>query len=231
MRMEFAGGRARRVAMSGVSMLSLLFVSPQTISSQAPAPPKSPKEVLEAYRKMDAEGERLTSSGWCRASRFFVKPGRPPEHYVLAVIEGERVTGPSQWYKGGNNRARMGVMCSEVGQIDASARFTSMVAPDLIDPSGRLLKQPVTPQATGPTATERVYDLVLTDTHWEFGARGEGPREVKGPPEWRIEIFDFQPWVTIRVAIRYLEQLRDESSSEMIKKNADKSIATLRRLL
>ena len=95
----------------------------------------------------------------------------------------------------------------------------------------RRRKQPVTPQATGSVATERVYDLVLTDTHREFGPRGEGHREVKGLPEWRIETFEFQPWVTIKVAIRYLEQLRDESSSEIIKKNADKSIATLRRLL
>jgi hypothetical protein len=36
--------------------------------------------------------------------------------------------------------------------------------------------------------------------------------------------------VTIVTAIRYLTKLRDESSSGAIKRNADKSIVTLRQL-
>jgi hypothetical protein len=76
----------------------------------------------------------------------------------------------------------------------------------------------------------RPYDLVLTATHWEFGPNLEGPREVKGPPEWRIETFEIEPWVTIEAAIRYLTRLRDESSSGITKRNADESIATFRRL-
>jgi hypothetical protein len=54
---------------------------------------------------------------------------------------------------------------------------------------------------------------------------------MKGPPEWRIETFEFEPWVTIEVAIRYLTQLRDGSNGETITRNADKSITILRRLL
>jgi hypothetical protein len=53
---------------------------------------------------------------------------------------------------------------------------------------------------------------------------------VKGPPEWRIETFEIEPWVTIEAAIRYLTRLRDESSSGITKRNADESIATFRRL-
>jgi hypothetical protein len=91
--------------------------------------------------------------------------------------------------------------------------------------------QPAAPGISGPAPLGRPYDLVLTDTHWEFGPQGEGLREVKGSPEWRIETFEFEPWVTVEVAIRYLTRLRDESSSGMMKSNADKSIAILRRLL
>jgi hypothetical protein len=211
-------------------MLSLLSLSPTTTSAQGLTAPKSPKEVLQAYRKMDADGERLTASGWYRASRFFVKPGRPPQHTVVAVMDGERVTDPDPRFKG-DKRAELSVVCSALGQIDSSGRFTSVVAPQLIDPSGRLLMQPAAPGISGPAPLGRPYDLVLTDTHWEFGPQGEGLREVKGSPEWRIETFEFEPWVTVEVAIRYLTRLRDESSSGMMKSNADKSIAILRRLL
>lgn len=228
--MELGRGSATCMTMSGLSILTFLFVCLPPASGQAPASPKSPKEVLQAYRKMDAEGERLTASGWYATARFFVKPGRRPQHYVLAVIESERVTDPDPWFKGGSNRVQLGVACSEVGQIDASGRFTTLVAPSLIGPSGRSLGLPGTPQIHGPAAIVRIYDLVLTNTRWEFGLRREGLREVKGPPEWRIVTFELEPVVTVKAAVRYLEQLRDESSSEIIKKNADKSIAILRRL-
>jgi hypothetical protein len=217
--------------MSGILMLSFLSVIPAPMSAQGSAAPKSPKEVLQAYRRMDAEGERLTTSGWYRASRFFVMPGRLPQHRVVAVMDGENIGGT----KVDGNRARVWERWSAVGQIDPSGRFTFVVAPDLIDPSGRLLRHLGTQQIHGPHAAMGcVYDLVLADTHWEFGPGREGLREVKGPPEWRIATlgaFDVEPRVTIEVAIRYLTRLRDESSSEIIKRNADKSIATLRRLL
>jgi hypothetical protein len=78
--------------------------------------------------------------------------------------------------------------------------------------------------------TSRVYDLVLTDTHWELERPGESLKEMKGTPQWRIETFEIQPWVTIEAAIRYLTRLRDESSSPTIRRNAEKSIAALRGL-
>jgi hypothetical protein len=178
---------------------------------------------------MDAAGERLTADGWYKASAFFVKPGRPTQRLAFNVEEGERVEDSNPWYKE-RNRAEVFVGCWAVGQVDSSGRFTSLVAPSLIGPSGSRSRRPGTPQIHGPAPLERPYDLVLTDTRWEFGPSLEGPREVKGPPDWRIETFEFEPWVTIEVAIRYLTRLRDESSSEIIKRNADKSIVALRRL-
>ena len=117
-----------------------------------------------------------------------------------------------------------------IRQIDPSGRFTSMVAPSLLDPSGHPVKKLEPPFGHGPAPVVKPYALVFTETHWEFGPKGEGLHEVKGPPEWRIETFEFEPWITIDVAIRYLTKLRDESKSAAIRANADKSIATLRRL-
>src|SRR5215510_9492283 len=230
MRLKFGSGIVRCVQTSGVLALSVLSINPYPISAQTPASIKSPKEVLQAYRKMDAEGERLTASGWYRASKFFVKPGRRPQYRAIAVMWGEDdpyTRGPVT-----GNSADLWVPCSVVGQIDSAGSFTYVVAPSLIDSSGRPLKRAGTPEMHGPTVPlERGYDLVLTDTHWEFGPGGEGLREVKGPPEWRIATFEYQPWITIQAAIRYLARLRDESSSEKMKSDADKSIAILQHLL
>jgi len=211
--------------MAGVPMLSLFFVIPAPAQNQAT--PRSPKEVLLAYRAMDAAGQRLTAGGWYRACRFFVKPSPPPRHYVMAVMDGEVFND----FRVNGDRADVSLRCSAVGQIDPSGRFTSLVAPSLMDSSGHLVTQPKASPMHGPVPVMRSYGLVRTDTHWEFGPAREGPREVKGPPEWRLEYFEFEPWVTIEVAIRYLTGLRDESGSEVIKKNADKSIAALRGLL
>ena len=231
MRSQLGRGIVCRTNITGVLILSLLSVGPTLILAQKPPSPRSPREVLQAYREMDSVGGRLTPKGWYRGTAYFVKPARPPSGLVMAVMKGERVyPGPSPWYKGGNNRVKIEVDYLAMGQIDSLGRFTSMVAPELIDHTGRPLKQPATPLLHGQARVLRPYLLVLTDAHWEFGPNGEGPRELKGPPEWRIENFEFEPNVTIDAAIRYLTKLRTESQSEAIKKNADNSIATLLRL-
>ena len=229
MKLQPWGESDSKAPISAVLLLSLFSVGPAQTLAQSHTSPKSPKEVLEGYRKMDAEGERLTASGWTRASVFFVKPALRPHQTFVAVIDGERVTDPIMFK--GDNRVEALVSSIALGQIDSSGRFTSVVAPYLLDPTGRPLKQPPTPPLMhGPVPFMRPYALVLTDTHWEFGPNGEGPREVKGPVEWRIEKFEFEPVVNIDPAIRYLIKLRAQSSSDLIKKNADKSIATLRRI-
>jgi hypothetical protein len=230
MKLQVGYGGKNGAGTIGVLALSLFSFSPTLISAETSTTPSSPSEVLEAYRKMDGEGGRLTASGWYRASKFFVKPGRAPQHYVLQVIGGEAVGDGFPWPKGTSNRVRIHVSVDARGQIDSSGRFTPVLDPSLIDPSGRPLTQLAHPSLSGPLPIIQIYDLVLTDTYWEFGPSREGAREVKGPLEWRIETFEFEPRVTIDVAIRYLTKLRDESSSEVIKRNADKSIATLRGL-
>jgi hypothetical protein len=149
------------------------------ISAQNPTPLKPPTDVLQAYSKMDEQGGRLTPSGWYGASKFFVKPVRPPRQYVLEVIGGEEVDGGFPWPEGASNRFRIHVSADARGQIDGAGRFTSVLDPSLIDPSGSLLTKPVHPRLRGPLPLVQIYDLVLTDTFWEFGPNRDGPREVK----------------------------------------------------
>jgi hypothetical protein len=135
-------------------------------------------------------------------------------------IDGTRIT---------RNRAEVSLLRSELGQVDSLGRFTSVVLPRLLDPFGRASRNAKETQIHGLAPIVAVYSLILTDTYWEFGPTGEGPREVKGPPEWRLEYFEHECWVVKDVATRYLTKLRDESSSEAIKGNSEKSIATLVR--
>ncbi len=137
---------------------------------------------------------------------------------------------PNPWVKLGDNRVEIESYHDGLGQIDSLGRFTSVIQPSLLDPSGRPVAQSAPPRVRGPAQLAIIWRLSLTDTYWEFGPNREGPREVKGPLEWRIEEFPFEPSVTIDAAIRYLTKLRDESASAAVRANAEKSIADLGHL-
>jgi hypothetical protein len=207
--------------------LSLFAVNLALVRAQSSSPPKSSVQVLEEFRKLDRDGGRLTESGWYAAARFFVKPGRPrpPQPYVLEVIANEMVdNAPNPWVKLGDNRVEVGSNLDALGQIDSLGRFTSVIQTSLLVPFGPPVAQ------RGPVQFVVMWRLVLTDTYWEFGPNREGPREVKGPLEWRIEECPFEPRVSIDAAIRYLTKLRDELAGAAVRANAEKSIADLGRL-
>ena len=210
-------------------VLSFGLINAAHAMAQAPSPPRTPKEVLQAYRLIDAEGGRLSTSGWYKSSEFFVKPSQAPRQYVLEVIRDEKMW-DSPISAGEENKVRIDVDCSALGQIDSLGRFTSMVGPSLIDSLGRPVSRPKPPFLNGPAPMAVIYYLVLTDSYWGFGPDRHGLRQVKGPLEWRIESFQYEPMVRIDAAIRYLTEVGDQSHSEVTKKNAQKSIAALRLL-
>jgi len=128
------------------------------------------------------------------------------------------------------NRTTVHIRRDSLGQIDSAGRFTTLVSPSLLDSSGQLTKKPWEQEMHGPVLFGAVYELVLTDTHWEFTPGYKDLQEVRGAPEWRIEGVWKTHAVTVPAAIRYLTRLRDESGSEVRKRNATKSIADLQRL-
>jgi hypothetical protein len=92
-------------------------------------------------------------------------------------------------------------------------------------------RQPAAETMKGPNVPLARTCDVLTDTHWTFGPKREGPTEVAESAEWRIETFEFEPWVRIEVAVRYLTQLHESSTSELVRRNVHGSIAKLRHVL
>src|SRR5579871_4452475 len=107
-----------------IGALTGLLSLVSSIAGQTVDPADSPRQVLEAYLKMDSEGGRLSARGWEQAAQFFVKPGPAPASYVVAVTYGDRITDPTHFK--GKNRARIEVICSAQGQIDSSGVFTNL---------------------------------------------------------------------------------------------------------
>ena len=133
--MKFLVGRRSNVAAAVLVLLVVRVFSggATRFLAQVSATPPSAKSLLEAYRKRDAEGERLTAKGWYAASGFFLKPLRRPENRVVGVMRRETVEDPDPWFKGGENRLRITVERDELGQIDSLGRFTTVLDPLVSD--------------------------------------------------------------------------------------------------
>ena len=111
----------RRMVQASLTSLLARFVDVGALlgAEQKPAVPGSPQDLLERYRRMDSQGERLTDDGWLRASKFFVKPEPPPKSRVIAVMKAETVN-----YVALKGDSAYGfVDCDAVGQIDSRGRF------------------------------------------------------------------------------------------------------------
>lgn len=199
----------------------VVLVSPRSTHAQTPP---SPTDVLRAFRRADSHGERLTKSGWYRSNELFIKPALPPPQYVLGIMYGEDIYNS----RVDGNRAEVTLRRSAVGQLDASFRFTSVVAPELIGSDGTSSGKSGQPEIHGLTAIDVIYELVFTDDYWEFDSRRRELRNVKGPRRWRLKYFEPEPWVTADVAIEFLTQMREQSSGDAIKSNIERSLRILR---
>jgi hypothetical protein len=158
---------------------------------------------------MDANGERLTANGWKKGNAFFLNPGPQPHDRILGVMTGEIVGEPT--VKG--DKAEVWTEFDFVGKVYPNGRFSRSVGGS--------------PPLKGPVPSGRKYGLVLSDQHPKLVP---GHEAEQGASEWKIEDFEPNSMVTVDVAIRYLEQLRDKTDRDNVKKNADRSISELTAL-
>jgi hypothetical protein len=194
--------------------MTILALTAVPLSAQSPTAPKRfPKEVVEQFCKLDSAGKQLTSEGWPEVAGLFVRPTTPRRGKIIVVKD---FVVPEATVVG--NRAELYVEYIYLGQLSSGARFSDLYFPP--EPS------PV----TGPVKVRVVYNLILTDRHWQAGAAGGPAREITGPTEWRIEGSPPEPHITVQTAIQYVMQLRDKAKGSVIRKNANKSIAALKRL-
>jgi len=190
------------------TMLSFAVIATSARSSAGPG--KSPKEVVERFCKMDAEGKLLSPDGANETAILFVSPYSWRRDQVIVVVSDYVVRGPDLQ----GNSAYFTVDYHTWGQLDSSLRFTRE--------EGSIPYRPV--------KDREYYDLVFTNRYNELGENG--PKAVvKGPLAWRIEATPSRPHVSVDTAIRYVTEMRDKSSDLASKENADKTIIALNRLL
>lgn len=177
-------------------------------TAQAPqAQGKSPKEVVEQYAHMMADGSLLTAEGWNKANQLFVRPSPPPRDQDILVTS--RPGPPDERLVKGNRAEVDEWGIYNLGKIDSRLRYK--------------------PSPKNSDWVVYSYQLILTDKHWEMGADGSPIREVTGAWQWKFDATQSLRRATVDAALRYVQQVHDATTDPVIRKNANLTLAVLRR--
>lgn len=167
---------------------------------------QSPKAVVEDFWKFEIDGGRLTPDGWSRGNDFFVRPIPMSGVGKITVID----RNSSVWdpvMDGKKCRVTIGI--SSLGRLGPKLQY--------FPPDSRFVKEGAE------------YRLVLTETHSQLGTDGKTSKEIAGPLRWRIEGPGSPIFITLDTAIRYLSEKGEHSPDPVIRKNAEKTLAALRK--
>jgi hypothetical protein len=192
------------------AVVLILSVSAVTAVAQAPqSNGKATERVVRQYEKLIADGAFLTPEGWKKASRIFVRSNPYPKDGEVLLTSQAGLIGEN-WVRG--DRAEVERKWTDFrGSIDSSLRYkpampTIDVIPAILD-----------------------YSLVFTNRHIDIEEEGT-TREVLGTWEWKIEGPQSERWATVEKAIIYVTEMRDKSDDPIVKRNANRTIAILKRL-
>lgn len=168
---------------------------------------QSPKELVERYWRLETNGERLTTQGWNKLDVLRVRPSPPAQKKVIIVVSPDF----SVWdpmFDG--SKATVNVGLRIFGEISPDMRFTK--------------------NSTTAIKEGRLFTLARTSKHWEVGPDGKSLHEVTGPSEWRIDELGGKIWLNVRTATTYVVDKRGKTNDPVVKKNADGTLAILKRL-
>ena len=188
-----------------IGLISFGVLSAFAVSGAGPI--KSAKEVVQRFISLDVEGARLTSQGWRKADTFFAQSSEPPRQKTIVVIA--KHYGLSEGAVNGN-RADYSLGYEELGQITPLLQF-------VVSNSGV------------ETRSISKYNLILTDENRRPVTDEKAAKEMDAAFEWRIE--GTQPaemHIGVDAAMRYLADMREQTKDTIAKKNADKSLVTLK---
>jgi len=194
---------------------SLALALVVAVSAQPPSNrPKSPKDVLLEFVKMELQGNRLTPEGWRKTAQSLVRPNSTAPDVIDIVSDNFEVHETPAT----DGRVKLEIYFPYFyGSLDSALRFKAALH---MAPGNGLIRE-------GMNAH---YALVLADKHWEFESDGRKTREVIGPLEWRIENTPSFATIGLATAIRYITEIRDKSTDPALKKNADLTLAKLKKL-
>ncbi len=110
---------SRSFAIRSLVALALLCSGPIPAFSQ-----QSPRDVLEQFCELDAQGKQLSVEGWNEIARLFVTPTSPKRDRVI-VVKDFVVSRPAM----DKNKAGFYVEYVQLGRIDSSLAKLSRLPP------------------------------------------------------------------------------------------------------
>jgi len=189
---------------------SLMFLA-LSVQAQTPRSNGKPTErVVIQYEKLVAKGAFLTPGGWKKAGNLYSELGVFPRNGKISLMSTGGAVGEISMR---GDKAEVETKWTDFfGTIDSALRYEA-------------------PKTDVPvTMTVYVFRLVYTNKHRETGKNGEITREESGPWEWKIEQPQITRWATVNRAIEYVRMMRDKTGDPLIKQNANKTLAALKRL-
>lgn len=208
------------------TMTAAIFVIVLTIGASSARPQEQQRDygvqsvaVVRQFVALELRGERLTTIGWRSAgNKFFVKPEPASANNEIRVVSDKFYLSLTTLKQGPSSTVEASFpVCW--GKIGHHLRFVATGADS--PPGLEVLAK-----------CSESYNLVFSGQDWELGSDGKvrpftGTTNVQG-----MRIINFPQYITLNraVAIRYVTEMRDKSTDPITKKNADKTIATLRKL-
>jgi len=205
----FVIGRSQRPLIHFLTRLlpifALLVSCPVALFAQVLQYKRPTEQLIKHYERMVAEGALLSRDGWARASKLFAQSGSYPANSEIQLMSTPGLIGET---KLDGDRAQVETKWGDYyGTIDSNLRFKSV-------------------GYGGSVLMGEFFSLVFvhhTQSHKEATARSDSG-------EWKIESAPLARTGTIAAAIKYVERRRDQSNDPVTRKNADRTIAALRRL-
>jgi len=181
------------------AVMTFILATGNAIAQASGEGTKGPKQVVEEFLAMETNGGRLTPEGWHQADAFFARPATEPSGRRIVVISPNHSVYET-WTKG--DQAEVYNDCEGLGRIDTALRYT--------------------PPESGVLKTTGVYRLVRTQ-------EGISPASTIRSSQWKIEEPPTFLWLNKETAIRYVAAMRDKTGDPVIRKNADRTLAVLKR--
>jgi hypothetical protein len=164
---------------------------------------KPPREVLQTFCESDAQGKRLTPEGRKELAELFTQPDSASLGHIIIVRD--FVVSPPALTQ---SRAEFYVEYIYLAQLDPMTLRLS-----------RVPGQPST-----PVKVRDGFNLVL-----KANSTGSAQSARTTESGWLILGAPPTPHITPATAIRYVTELRDRTQDELIRKNANETVRSLRR--
>jgi hypothetical protein len=160
--------------------------------------------LIKRYEKLVADGSLLTPQGWARASNLFERSDAYPADGEIQLISAPGIIGETQR---NGDRAKVETKWGDFyGTIDSHLRY-----------------KPITPPVR--VMLEESFSVVFVH---QAGAKEDAPGDSG---DWLIEGPLRTRSADIPHALRYVERMRDQSNDPTIRRNADKTVTALKRLI